>query len=66
MLKQKLNPKPFQNCGGCKLYENQCHCLCHVSISCPGYHEIIYHSGPMKRAGFIRRIYNKIMDNNEI
>jgi hypothetical protein len=41
-----MNPKPFENCGGCKLYKEKCHCLCHSTITAGGYHEIIYNSGP--------------------
>ena len=62
----KINPKPFDNCGGCKLYENKCHCLCHNEIDCPGYHEIIYQSGEIERSNFIIRIYNTLTKNNKI
>lgn len=61
-----LNPKPIPSCGGCKLYKEQCHCLCHVSIECPGYHEIIYAGNEMEKSSFFKKIYNKLMRNNEI
>ena len=62
-----LNVKPSNNCGGCTLYKEQCHCLCHTSIESVGYHEIIYEGiKEYKRSGFFKRIYNKIVQNNEI
>ena len=41
-----LNPKPYVNCGGCELYGEQCHCLCHKKDLFVGYHEIMYENGP--------------------
>lgn len=49
-----LNPKPYDNCGGCKLYLSNCHCLCHVSIEAPGYHEIIYSTNDMENSPIIK------------
>jgi len=53
-------------CNGCKIYGADCHCLCHKGIDCPGYHEIIYSNGEIKRSNIIKRIYNYFMGNNEI
>lgn len=38
----KILPKPSPLCNGCKLYEEQCHCLCHKSPMFGGFHEIAW------------------------
>ena len=38
--------KGDKNCNGCKLYGDQCHCLCHKEDYVNGYHEIVYAAGP--------------------
>jgi hypothetical protein len=38
--------KPDRHCGGCELYKEDCHCLCHSQDIMNGYHEIVYNSGP--------------------
>lgn len=37
-----IQPKPSKICGGCMLYGNQCHCVCHKQPVFHGYHEIAW------------------------
>jgi len=34
--------RPSNLCGGCTLYGEKCHCLCHVENLVSGYHEILW------------------------
>jgi len=34
--------KPSDLCGGCNLYKDKCHCLCHTRNLVSGLHEIVY------------------------
>ena len=63
---RKMNPKPFKNCGGCKDFKEKCHCLCHVELNCPGYHEIIYGSGELQRSGFIMRLFHRLRKDSYV
>ncbi len=41
-----IQPKPSIICDGCKIYGEQCHCLCHKKDIVGGVHEILYDAGP--------------------
>ena len=63
---KEYSAKPSPNCGGCQEYKEKCNCLCHFRIQCFGYHENFFEVNSIKRSGFFKRIYNKLMDNNRI
>ncbi len=41
-----IQPRPSKICDGCKIYGEQCHCLCHKEDIVGGVHEILYNGGP--------------------
>jgi len=59
------NSKPSKLCGGCKLYGDKCHCLCHKSDIVEGYHEILFET-PFQKANLFQKISNKLLRNNRI